>query len=265
MTVVRVLCLLVLAAVICFAGTVKLFLKDGSYHLVREYHVEGDRVRFFSSERDEWEEMPTDLVDLQKTESISKQNADEDLKEQREEDAEAQALREVKREIASVPLDGGAYYRVNDQVKGLEPAHYDVITDKRRAAIKLLSPIPIIPGKASVVIKGEHSAFVVHDDRPTFYFRPEKEETFTIISVEPKKGMRIVENVSIIPAVNTAVEDRRIIKVFQLQLADNLYKVWPEKPIPPGEYAIAEYTESDTHTKDDLGLLVWDFAYQPAK
>lgn len=261
MTFVRVVFLLVLAAAVAFAGNVKLFLKDGDYHIVREYHVDGDRVKFFSTERDEWEEMPVDLVDLQKTAAVEKENAESDLKEQKEDDAEAQAARELRQEIESIPMDTGAYYRVNNEVKRIDGAQYQVVTNKKRAAIKMLSPIPLVPGKASVVIKGEHSGFVVHDSRPTFYFRPEKEETFTIISVEPKKNYRVVENVSIVPVANIATEDRRVVKVFQMQIADNLYKVWPEKPLEPGEYAIAEYSDSDSNTKDDLDLLVWDFAY----
>jgi hypothetical protein len=162
-------------------------------------------------------------------------------------------------------MDSGAYFKVDGQVKQLEGAQYQVVTNKKRAALKMLSPVPLVPGKASVVIKGEHSKFVVHDDRPTFYFRPEKEEQFGIIRVEPRKDVRVVENVSIIPVANTAVEDRRVIPVFQMQLQANLYKVWPQKELEAGEYAIVEYSNSDANTRDDLDLLVWDFACQPQR
>jgi len=47
---------------------VRLYLKDGSYHLVREYKVSGDRVRYYSVERSAWEEIPLGLVDIEKTE-----------------------------------------------------------------------------------------------------------------------------------------------------------------------------------------------------
>ncbi len=45
----------------------KLMLKDGSFQLVREYAVEGDRVRYYSLDRSQWEEIPSDLVDWDAT------------------------------------------------------------------------------------------------------------------------------------------------------------------------------------------------------
>ena len=67
----RLTLLFLLVAALLFGETFKLFLKDGDYHLVREYQVQGDRVRYFSTERGDWEEIPKDLVDLDKTEKRS--------------------------------------------------------------------------------------------------------------------------------------------------------------------------------------------------
>src|SRR5499425_3591617 len=45
----------------------KLVLKDGNFQLVREYQRNGDRVRYLSAERGDWEEIPAAMVDWDAT------------------------------------------------------------------------------------------------------------------------------------------------------------------------------------------------------
>lgn len=260
MWVVRAVLLFLLAAALLFGETFKLYLKDGTFQLAREYQVEGDRIRYYSTERSQWEEIPTALIDLGRTEREHKAKSEEQARETREEDEEEQAERALRREIASIPMEPGAYYKVGDQIKALPQPNTQVITDKKRKAIQVLSPVPLIPGKATVIIKGAHSSFLVNEDRPDFYLRLAKEERFGIVSLTPKKDSRIVENISIIPVAKEAVEDRKQTETFQQELASGLYRVWPEKPLAPGEYALVEY--SDTGDVNNVELLVWDFAYK---
>jgi len=257
----RVILLFLLASALLFGETFKLYLKDGGYHLVREYQVQGDRIHYYSTERDDWEDIPVSLVDLTKTEQARKAKLDAQARTTRAEDEEDQAERELKREIASIPMETGAYYNDGQKIKAVPQADYQIKTDKKRTTLAALSPVPLIPGKASVVINGDHSNFIVTEERPGFYLRLAKEERFGIIRLEPKKGLRVVENISIVPKVNVSYEDRKQMDTFDQQLADGLYRVWPEKPLTPGEYALVEF--SDSQDKDDIELIIWDFAYHP--
>lgn len=53
----------------------RLVLKDGSYQVVTKYQRTGDRVRYFSAERSQWEELPADLVDWAATAQYAKDHA----------------------------------------------------------------------------------------------------------------------------------------------------------------------------------------------
>jgi hypothetical protein len=257
---VRVLTLLLLSAVLLFGETFKLYLKDGSFHVTREYKRDGDRISYFSTERGEWEEIPAELVDFEKTEAERKAKTAAESQSAHLMDDEEKAERALRKELASIPEEPGAYFMRGKTVDKVMLADYQVITDKKRLALKILSPVPLVPGKAVVVIKGDHSKFTVPDERPEFYFRRDKEERFTIVKVvSTKKNTRVVESLSIAPVVNMPTEQRKEMPVFTQDMGGGLFKVWPEKALEPGEYAIVQFGGSEDPSEIDL--LVWDFAY----
>jgi hypothetical protein len=45
----------------------KLVLKDGTFQIAREYQRNGERVRYLSAERGDWEEIPAAMVDWEAT------------------------------------------------------------------------------------------------------------------------------------------------------------------------------------------------------
>lgn len=247
------LVILLFAAVTLCAGAAKLYLTDGTFHLVREYEVLQDRVRFYATERRAWEEMPLELVDLKKTRAEAAA-IESELSEQKSADkAEAEAERAMRREIAQVPADPGVYWIRSGELVPVKQAEVKVVTNKRRSVLKALSPIPMVSGKATVEIEGLSSSNAITGERPEFYMRLSQPERFGIVRTLPAKASRIVEKWDIIPVSKEIIQQQEVVEIFRYQVGDNLYKIWPQKPIAPGEYAVVQFTEGKANTQ------AWDF------
>ena len=251
--------LLVLAFAV-WAANVKLYLKDGSFQMAREYQVKSDRVRFYSTERSDWEEIPLDLVDLKRTEeeaSERKAELDRDAKALSEED---KIEREIQKEIQRIPQDPGVYWLDGDQTRIIKAAEASVKTNKGRSVLKAIAPVPVVSGKGTLEIPGPHSANVFTNPEPEFYFQLSEMERFGMVKLTPKGQVRIVENLTFLPVVKETEEERIMVETFQKQLTqDNLYKVWPKAPLEPGEYAVVEFTDGK------LNIQIFDFAIKAGK
>ncbi|HEY3440952.1 MAG TPA: hypothetical protein VGK29_09380 [Paludibaculum sp.] len=257
----RVALAILLFAALAFADNFKLYLKDGTNHLVREYKVVEDRVVYYSIERSDFEELPLDLVDLKKTESERKVRGEEEKKNAAFDDAEEKFEREVAREIARVPQDSGVYFVHEGKMNALKVAEVKSITDKRRTILKVMSPIPIVAGKAVLELAGDNAEIAVPYERPNFYFRIDSVQRFSIVRMKPRKSGRQVAIWNVEPVTKLVAFDMELVDVFRQQLRDNLYKLWPTQPLSPGEYAVVQYVEGDGQ------IQVWDFRVplNPAK
>lgn len=255
----RVLAALLLLSLSAFAASVKLYLKDGSYHLAREYAVAQDRVRYYSIERSDWEEIPLQLVDLKRTRAEEDQRKAAVAEEAKILSAEDKVERELQEEVAKIPQNPGVYQLVNNELKIFHLAESKVHSNKGRSVLKAMSPIPIVAGKSTLEIEPAHSLNVITTGTPEFYIQLSQEERFGIFHLTPHQGVRIVEKLTIVPVTKEIVEEPESVEIFRKQMADGLFKIWPQKPLAPGEYAVVEYTEGK------LNIQVWDFACKPGK
>jgi hypothetical protein len=249
----RAFLLTVAAAAVLLAANQRLYLKDGSYHNVREYQKLADRVRYYSTERGDWEELPLDMVDLKRTEEEEKSKLEARQKDAAEADAEEKVEREMRREIERIPVETGVFIVSGDKVQVLKQAEGKVVTNKRRSVLKAMSPIPIVSGKATVEVEGPAAPNKASGIRPEFYMRLAKEERFGIVKLNPSKTGRVVQNWNILPVVKEIVEEMDTVEIFRKQISEGLYKIWPAKDMEPGEYAVIEWTEGKGNVQ------IWDF------
>ena len=255
----RVLTALFVFTVSALAANVRLYLKDGTYQIVREYTVQEDRVHYYSVERSDWEDIPLALVDLKRTDGEIAEHKAALEEESKVVAAEEKVEREQQREASKIPQDPGVYQWIDGkELRILRLAESKLHTNKRRSVLKALSPIPLVSGKATVEVDNPHSNYNVENDTPEFYIQLSAEEQFGIIHLLPHDNIRIAAKVTILPVVKEVVEEPEVVEVFRKQLdANGLYKIWPQKPLEPGEYAVVQFTPGK------LNMQIWDFTWQP--
>jgi len=241
-------------ALAAWAANVRLYLKDGTYHIVREYQVQADRVRYYSVERSDWEEIPLDLVDLKRTESEAAERqaaVDKDNKASAEEE---EAARAARAEVSRIPQDPGVYWVVDKTTKILPAGEVSVHTPKGRMVLQKLT-YPFVNGKGTLELNGSHSLNVFMDPEQEFYIQLSEPEDFGIAKLTTKGGVRIVENLTYNAVVKDLVdEERTMVDILRREMAEGLYKIWPQEKLEPGEYAVVEFTDGK------VNMQVWDFA-----
>jgi hypothetical protein len=243
----------------------KLFLKDGSVQVVREYARTGETVRYYSLQESQWEEIPATLVDWDAT---TKAEAEQEAKEK--EFAARIATQEKNREAVPqldidaslqvapgviLPQDEGMFALAGTKVVQLTETRTEIKTDKGRYVEKVLSPIPIVPGRQRVVIKGKHSPIRLTGGEMQFYYRinvDDADPTIELLRAVPDGEMRRVEWI-VNPAGYDKEEQRESISVLKWQVAKGVFRFTVSQPIEPGEYALAVVLQ------DGLNVFVWDF------
>jgi hypothetical protein len=158
----------------------RLILKDGSYQSITKYEVHGDRVRYFSAERDDWEELPSTLVDWPATEKYEKDRATapaipEATLIDKETDAERAAAESHLPQVAPglrLPDLSGMFlldnFKGQPQLVEIEQNEGDV-NNGSRANILRGAIIPGAGAKQTIELEGEHATTYAHVAVPSIY------------------------------------------------------------------------------------------------
>jgi hypothetical protein len=270
--------------------TKRLILKDGSYQVVTKWEIQGDRVHYYSAERDEWEDVPNSMVDWDATNQFEKdrqaqknspeaQALDKELEEERkEQEAKSPTVAPGLR----LPPEGGVYaldtYLTEPQLLPLDQSTGQINRNTKKNILRA-AVNPVAGSKMTIELPGARSKIQVHATLPTFYVNldPVEEEEaastpaspsaktaaelpwdrFRIVHVQVKGDKRIVG------AVKTAVygkssSEQDTVATSAEQLGEGWIKITPKQPLAPGEYALAEMLG-----KQGMNSYVWDFGAHP--
>jgi len=243
-------------------AALKLFLKDGSYELVKSYEVKGDRVRYYSLDRSDWEEVPRSLVDFEATERAE---AAKKVQQARQLKA-AEALQSQRFEIPTstgypikpgirLPAASGVYAFDGARVIHLIQDPAKVVTDKKRIALIMVMPGPLLKKQAFVVLPGPKAAVRITVPQPTFYIQDSDNwaEHAQLVPLIEKKDSRVVEKIQSGIGVGKSGETRKDLPLERVPLAAGVYELKPAQPLASGEYALGELFSQK------LNIDVWDF------
>jgi hypothetical protein len=242
----------------------KLILKDGTFQLAREYTVDGDRVRYWSVERSQWEEIPASLVDWDATHKSDAEQAghDAELKTKIHASEVAQHTKDidVDRSLEIKPglflQDAVGFYALDRDklVREMKQSTAEIKTSTGREVEKILSGVSMIPSKKTMDIPGEHAAMRLTTAEPEFFMRPadSREPRFRLLRAQVKGGRRLIDSISV---HFTGVEKHNAteIEIQTWTPATGVFRYTLDERLEPGEYAFVEMTD------EGASGYVWDF------
>jgi len=276
----------------------RLIMKNGDYQVVSKWEKKGERLRYFSVERNEWEEVPDSMVDWPATDRWNNENtvkptATSDLKlQEMEKDNDVDEDIAIEVEGVKLPIGGGVFtvehlanIQGKDEARIVELEQNGGNVNAHRGKNILRSVIIPIPSgqRESVELEGERSNVHFHSPQPIFYIKEEtspsqelpnedsfamkgtkKEPTqqemlqsrFRIVRLTAKSGKRTVAELKV--SLKGKMSQQQTFTESHAQAMDKGWvKLWPEKPLEPGEYAIVEMLGAK-----EMNLYVWDFGIE---
>ena len=267
----------------------RLILKDGSYQLATKWEVKGDRVRYLSAERSEWEEVPNAMVDWAATDKYEKdraagKSAPEVVDLDKELEAERLADEAKSPHVAPglrLPDDGGVIlldtFQTQPQLVELQQSSGE-LNKNMKGNILRATINPIASAKQTIELPGLHAKIQAHVTVPTIYVNLEQQDQvdkatqiaekskeeqlawdrFKIVRLQSSKDKRIVGDIKV-AIYGKVSQEQKLVPTTSTRLTGGWVKVTPSSDLEPGEYAVVELLG-----KDGMNLYVWDFGVNPS-
>ncbi|HKD80041.1 MAG TPA: hypothetical protein VKH81_10120 [Candidatus Angelobacter sp.] len=260
----------------------RLIMKDGSYQTATQWEVKGDRVRYYSAERYDWEELPKELVDWAATDKYNNEREgtrDETIKEIGKADEADERESPLVAPGLRLPSTGGVYLFDNfkNQPQLVELVQNGSELNKHTGRNILRSAInPVtLSSTQTIELKGEHARVQAHTGQPAIFLnidtgdesqpaftqrtsdRDQQPNRYGIVRVEQKKDVRVVGKLNV--AMYGKVSQKEVWIPVTTSPLGEWVKLTPAEPLEPGEYAVVELLE-----KKQINFFVWDFGVDPA-
>jgi hypothetical protein len=246
----------------------RLYLKDGNYLLVREYKVLNGRVNYWSVERGAWEQIPAELVDWDAThrgeaeDAERKKQIDQKLEEIKEHERAVSLTVDTSIEVSPgvfLPDAPGFYIVTNGTIASMTQDLADSHLSMRRMFVQVITPIPVVPSKRDISLKGEHAKMRIRDFQPEFYFRSadQREPALILVRAHIHSGTRHITEFNTNVVGETRTKETRI-AISDWVVAQNTFRYTLGQKLEPGEYAFVESVP-----ERGMDLYLWDFGVDP--
>jgi hypothetical protein len=247
-------------------------LKDGTFQLVREYKVEGDRVRYYSLDRSQWEEIPAALVDWDRTKKVEADQAQRDSallsKVKSQEDARRALPLDIDASLEAapgifLPPGEGVFVFDNKSILQLPPEEPIYKTDKKRQIERVMAPVPIVSSRQSVLLKGAHAKLRIKTGQPEFYMRTKQDADpeLQLVPAKIREGNRQVARLDELFKMQQATVQPLLLQRWQI--AKGVYRFTVGQTLKAGEYALVQIVAGKTEL-DQVSVYVWDFGIDSA-
>jgi hypothetical protein len=167
-----------------------------------------------------------------------------------------------------LPAGEGVYVYDGRTVLALIQNHAAVQNDRKRAILGAVAPLPVVKGRAWVLLEGATAKVIVPAAAPVFYLQLSKASPngYGLVRLKQKEDTRIVGQIAITPITRNTSESQEAIPATVETLKPaasgdepSILRLSPQKPLAVGEYAVVEYLE-----EKKLNLFVWDFRVTPS-